>query len=280
MVSQARRICSNDYLITLVSNGLLICIGIATGILTARLLGPEGRGSLAAILVWTNAIVTLGVIGIPHTLTYYSGREPAKRGLLWQTALNMAVVQGVFLSIGAASVLPFILREQPAATRTAAMWFAFSILIHLFQLYQLALLQGAGWFRLWNLLRLLYSGLYLGLLVIFSSGGLTLYEPLIAQVVAMVIQTMVVTFLCYRTWGMSQYESRGSFLRPVLAFAIPTALASSSQLISAQVDQLALTQFVSPAELGLYTVAVGLAHGVLPASSAVSWMGCLVPATY
>ena len=42
---------------TVVVQGLTLGFGILTGILTARMLGPVGRGEYAAIIIWPTAIV-------------------------------------------------------------------------------------------------------------------------------------------------------------------------------------------------------------------------------
>ena len=265
-----RRICQNDYFVTLASNVLLSGIGFLTGVLTARLLGPEGRGSLGAILVWTNTIGAIGVIGIPQAITYYSGCEPTKRAILWRTSISLASVQGMVLSMGCAVAVPLILRAHEPATRHSAVWFSFFIFLSLLQGYQLALLQGAGRFRSWNMIRLFSAAAYLVLLVIFSIGGLTLRGALLAQVGSMALTTTIVSYLSYQVWGRGHPKFEVSLLRPLFTFGVPTALAGVSHLAITQLDQLLLTQFVSPAELGLYIVAVSLSWAILPASQAVS----------
>lgn len=260
----------NDYLVTLLSNILLSGMGLLTGIITAKLLGPHGRGSLGAIVVWTNMIGSIGVIGIPHAITYYSGRGTAGRSLLWRTSIFLASVQGMTLSIGSAAALPLILRNLEPAARDETIWFSFFIVLSLLQGYQLALLQGAGRFRSWNLLRLFSSAAHLVLLLVFSIGGLTLRGALLAQMGSMALTTLAVSYLCYKIWGGEHPKLEAPLLRQLFGFGIPTALAGLSYLVSSQLDQILLTQLVGPTELGLYVVAVGLSWGILPASQAVS----------
>ena len=45
-----------------------------TGILAARLLGPENRGLLALIWVVAVALAQFGTLGVPAALTFYVGR--------------------------------------------------------------------------------------------------------------------------------------------------------------------------------------------------------------
>src|SRR5215510_15074894 len=63
-------------LLTLLANFVLAGIGLATGATVARLLGPHGRGELAAIQTWPMFIGYLSLLGTGNALVYYSAQEP------------------------------------------------------------------------------------------------------------------------------------------------------------------------------------------------------------
>ena len=50
---------------------------VVTGVLLARMLGPDGRGYLAALILWPLVITQLGNLGIPSALTYSIARDPS-----------------------------------------------------------------------------------------------------------------------------------------------------------------------------------------------------------
>ena len=50
---------------TFLANIALYVLAAATGPLAARLLGPDGRGALAAIQLWPGAIATFAMLGLP-----------------------------------------------------------------------------------------------------------------------------------------------------------------------------------------------------------------------
>ena len=54
-------------------------IGLLTGILVTRWLGPDGRGQLAVIISWPSMLAYLGNLGLPVALTYAAAREPLQR---------------------------------------------------------------------------------------------------------------------------------------------------------------------------------------------------------
>ena len=57
------------FIFTIGAEFLLLVLGVVTGTILARVLGPVGRGELAAITLWPGILLTLGGLGIPHTIT-------------------------------------------------------------------------------------------------------------------------------------------------------------------------------------------------------------------
>ena len=54
-----------------------------TGALAARLLGPDGRGQLAAIQMWPNFLAAIANLGLPEALVYFSARSTPAPGAIW-----------------------------------------------------------------------------------------------------------------------------------------------------------------------------------------------------
>ena len=63
---------------------------ILTGTLVARMLGPDGRGYLAALILWPWVITLFGNLGIPSALTYSIARDPSASRTLarWASGLR------------------------------------------------------------------------------------------------------------------------------------------------------------------------------------------------
>src|SRR5258706_729427 len=67
-----------DLAATSVGSLLLACIGLATGPLLARILGPVGRGELASIQNACFVVATLALVGLTDAVTYWCAREPQR----------------------------------------------------------------------------------------------------------------------------------------------------------------------------------------------------------
>ena len=112
---------------------VLLAIGIGLGIVSARLLGPEGRGLLAAAEVLSALGVQFGILGMQSANTYFVVRNRATLGsllgnsylisflgggafivaawLLFTLCPSLATVQG-FLLLLALALIPFRLCAQ------------------------------------------------------------------------------------------------------------------------------------------------------------------------
>ena len=55
---------------TLLANVLILGVNFGTGIITARLLGPVGRGEQAAIILWPQFLAYALTLGLPSAMLY------------------------------------------------------------------------------------------------------------------------------------------------------------------------------------------------------------------
>jgi O-antigen/teichoic acid export membrane protein len=67
-----------DAILTLGAQFAIQLVGLITGVLAARYLGPSGRGELATVIVWVTMIVYVGNLGLPVAYTYAAAREPER----------------------------------------------------------------------------------------------------------------------------------------------------------------------------------------------------------
>ena len=69
-----------NMMVTGATNVAIAAMGIVTGVVAARLLGPRGRGELVAIQTWPLFIAGIAMLGTPEALAYYSARSPTDAG--------------------------------------------------------------------------------------------------------------------------------------------------------------------------------------------------------
>jgi O-antigen/teichoic acid export membrane protein len=92
--------------ITLFARGLALPIGIASSIITARALGPEGRGVLAALTVLQGLAIQFGTLGYNGSITYSLSQTPDRAkaivGNSVITALGGGIIVATLFAVGAA----------------------------------------------------------------------------------------------------------------------------------------------------------------------------------
>ncbi len=259
-------------LLTTGTNVIMAIIGLVTGILAARLLGPQGRGDLAAIQIWPTSIATIAMLGLPQALVYYSAREPNNAGRYTGSAMALALLASFpFMAMGYI-VMPILLSAQSSDIITAARWYL--LLVPLFALVAMPYnsLQGRSDFVFWNGLRVVPSMAWLAILTIAWMFGRTE-----AQFVAY-SYLVALTFLFFPVIYIVVHRVPGPFWpdvrkwRDMLRYGIPSMASDIPQMLNFRLDQMLIAAFLPAKALGLYVVAVSwssLAHLMPSAMGAV-----------
>ena len=238
------------------------------GILAARLLGPAGRGELAAAVVWTAILGVVVSLGLPQALTYYTAREPAAVGSIFFAALSLLAVQSLVGIIGGWAVVTVTLTaSQPAAVESVRLYLL-TIPATTLITYLSTIGQGLRRFRLFNSLRVAASATYVAGLVIASIADWRDARQIIPVLVIcqwLVALAGIVVFI-------RRVRPRGRFewwrARQLLWYGLKSYWGSLSWMANARLDQFIMSAFVSLSDLGEYAVAVSYATVLFPLSGA------------
>ncbi len=112
---------------SIISKAVILGLQGSTGILTARALGPAGRGELAAMILWPLFVASVTTLGVPSSLIYYLGHRPQERERLIANGFLMATVLGVLAAAVTALVLPWWLHQYSAHIIHTAEWFLITV---------------------------------------------------------------------------------------------------------------------------------------------------------
>lgn len=105
----------SDTAVLMLSNLTAAVVGIVTGVVGARALGPAGRGDLAVIVFWPSLIATLTELGVADALTYRIARRAGSvRKLITRGMLLAGASSSLGVLLGAV-LLPWVLRGEQAA---------------------------------------------------------------------------------------------------------------------------------------------------------------------
>lgn len=232
-------------------------LNVVTGILLARTLGPNDRGTLAAVLLWPMVLAAVGSLGLTEAVTYFTARASERARDLLGTVLALSCVTSAGLIAVGLVLEPLVLRDGHQDSVSLGRLFLLFIPLNLLTLGAMGVLNGLrryGWF---NILRFLVIALTAcGLICIGLRGQLTVRNASFVYLGANAMTLCIALGVALRSAGGA--SSKRSLFRPLLAFGVKSHLASVSSVANERADQLLISAFLAPRLLGLYVVAVTL----------------------
>ena len=247
---------------------LAAALGLVTGPLIARALGPAGRGEYAAVMIYTDltiAIVALGITGsINYSLQTLMLDARQVLGVVWRFC---AIVLLPSLLIGAV-VSAGVLSSYSTTAQIAALVFIGLAPLGVLQrcLTGFILAEGA----LGVLTRIQVAPLLINaaaVVVLAVIGELTLTNYLIVTFVT----TLVPLAIALR--GVRLRPARGGRLGPQLRFGLRAYPGTLASFANGRLDQALIAPFLGAADLGFYAVAVSFANLPLGLVQAVAARG-------
>jgi O-antigen/teichoic acid export membrane protein len=141
-----------------VSAGTLVA-SLVTGIIAARVLGPSGRGVLAAVLVFPQTVGMAFTLGCAQSIAFHQAREPGLAARLlstWGTTLAAAAVAAIAVGM---VLVPVALGALSAHAQTLARIYLVTVVVVLLTELVYGVLLGDQDFGFLNLMRLMQPAL-------------------------------------------------------------------------------------------------------------------------
>jgi len=240
----------------------ILAIGGLTGVIAARLLGPQGRGELAALTLWPSMLVLLASMGINQAIVFYTGRRQDTVSQVWAGSTLIGLLQSACVVAAGFLLIPLALAHYSEGVRHLSLAFLAASPLVVLGGYPANLLQGKLALGSFNLARLTAPAVYaVGLLIVSVLGGSSLGSVVTLQILGITAAMGLGYVLLLRKTGLRFLWDAGT-CKNLLTFGCKTQLANVSYYVNQSADQLALSLFVPPRELGLYVVAVTLASAV------------------
>jgi O-antigen/teichoic acid export membrane protein len=247
---------------TVMGQGLVLGLGILTGILSARILGPVGRGEYVAVCAWPMGISTLISLGISQALTFNVGRRTFSISEMTTAALTLAVIQGALTIAVGFVILPRVLDKYSPTVQHLGIVFLLLTPAVVLGMYASNVFQGVQDLSRFNIIRVLPPFVYLaGLFAIHFAHLKSLQGVIFSQLAGYAITVVVGSWLirkCFRP----RWQWNKSAIPSLVSFGFRTHATSLANYFNQRIDQLILSVIIPPRELGFYAVAVTLSTSV------------------
>ena len=256
-----------------------IVVSAGTGMITARVLGPAGRGALAAMIMWPVFLAGTLTFGLPSALIYCMRQSERKNhARLFSTAVTLAAIIGVIASVLAIFVLPSWLSGYGVQVVHRTQWLMLFTLSSVLMLIFRAAFEATAKFgtsaATWLLCPLQTLA---ALLVLSTLDRLTELTAALSYVLAGV-PVVVWMFLRLRRelgWDLSGFVGSS---RELLSYGLRSYGVDLCGTLAQSVDQALVVGMISASEMGRYVVALSLSRilsAVYQATAAVLFPKCI-----
>ncbi len=235
----------------------MMAIGIVNGVITARWLGPSGRGSFQLLVLLPIMLSNFVKLGIPQASVYYMRRRGASASDVASNSIWFAFVMG-----GAAVVVCWIernwllakfLKEVPETLLAPSLLLIPFVLL---QFYLLGVAQAQERFREYNIRQLVPNSLSLiGLSTTLIFLHMGLVGAVLVQVTIQIMMTVWMTWRVHREAPL-HLKWKPELARGMLAFGSKSYVQTLAATLHLRLDQFLCAYFLAPADVGLYAVAV------------------------
>lgn len=266
----ARRGLLNDVLGVFGTRVLWTLLGVLSGVVLARKLGPHDRGILALVLVTPNTVVTLVKLGIAQANVFFINREGTPSVRVASNSAVLALVLGT-----AAALVIWGLRDGLLSTvlRSVPPWALalclMRIPMRLLDDFLYGVLQAVGGFRIYNV-RLVASEVlrFFSIVVCLVVFDLGLFAAVLIHTVVNLVNVawLVVTTRRDIPFGLGV---DGPLMRKQLEFGIRSWVQTLTAHMLLRADLYLIAYFLTPSDTAFYALASHFTEMVLEIPQAV-----------
>ncbi len=261
--SRLRRL-AEDASGTFATRLVTMTFGLGTGIITARALGPEGRGIFSLAALFPATVVTLSKLGQGVASVYFIRREREDPGRIASNDLALAVIVGTVLVCISALASPALLGS---VLRGVPFW-ALAVMLPMIPVlltesYLYGVLQATDRFRVYNTRLLAEAVLTLtgmALVLLWWKAGLRGALGVVVAIRITMATWVVVTI--HRTSPLRWGFDTGLFRR-MLRYGLKSHMQIVASHFHFKADIYLLAYFLDPARVAFYVIAARLAEHIL-----------------
>ncbi|WP_163379875.1 flippase [Cyclobacterium sp. SYSU L10401] len=250
----------SDFLAVFKSKAFNIILALLTGIIYARVLGPEGSGILAGVIIYPTLFVSFATLGLRQAAVYYVGKEIKPVDTVFSTIITVWLFTSGFAVVSCIYLLQYLAGNEysPLMIGLAVAAIPFEI----FKDYSSGILLGKNNIKKFATITWLPSLFRLtGALLFVWWLGWGVAGALIAPLLAMMLMAGLMFYFLkpYLSFTFSfDWELSKSMLQMGIVFAIALFVIN----LNYKVDQILLERLSSAYELGIYEKGVTLVEKV------------------
>jgi O-antigen/teichoic acid export membrane protein len=248
---------------------VMTALGMGTGVITARWLGPHDRGLFQLLTFMPITLSNFVKLGIPQASVYYMRRKGASASAVASNSIWFAFVMGTLLALvcwfGRDWLLTNILKDSP---RELVLPTLALVPFALLQFYMLGVAQAQERFTEYNIRQIAPNvlslvGMFVSLVVLHQG----LVAAVLTQAAIMVFMSGWLTLRVHREAPL-QARVDGDLLRGMLGFGGKSYVQTLAATLHHSLDQYLIAYLLNPGEVAYYVIGVNLSNLLLRLSDA------------
>lgn len=252
----------NDSVKTMAFSMAIMLVNMGTGMITARWLGPEGRGMLTAMILLPQFLAFVTTFGIHTALLFQVKKTPEEEGALYYSSLFLTGITGMAAISAGIVLIPLVMGSQTTGVIPAAQLFmSVTPFMHLFFVNN-ALFCAREEFHLFNRLRYLVPVTTLIVLLSLAVSGVL--SPFTTGLAYLLPYIPIASWAVYRRLRLYRPRPRLRQLRlpgkRIIRYGLGSYGIDLLGNLILYIDQIILIGLLAPGPLGLYVVAVSLSR--------------------
>lgn len=244
---------------TLLARALIITVNVATGTITARILGPSGRGEQAAMAIWPQFFAYSLSFGLPSALLYTLKRYPTDRS----RTFSAAVVLGVFISIFSAIVgviaIPMLMSGKYGAEAirlSQALMLVVPVVV--FTEVLRSAMEASDEFAIANQIRYIPPLSTLGILIVLAlTQHLTPFTAVVSYWIPMV-PLLIWMIACAKRFFVIRFTYLKTSFKRLLHYGLRAYGIDLISALAGQIQQVLAVSLLVSSSMGLYAIAFSL----------------------
>lgn len=240
-------------------NGVLLLISIATGVITARTLGPDGRGALAAIVLGPELLAAAFSMGLPAAAIYWIKREEESAGATLGAVLILGAALGVVLAIFGALAASTFLASYGSDVVRQAQWAMAATPVLLLLYITGAALRALDRFTAFNLAHLLQYGAALAALALAAATSTLSVGVAAAIYLGAALPSLVYSFAASARRVRPSFRAIGARVRQLAHYGLRASGVELANVLAFEFPRVLMVGLLEPAAMGLFIVARSLA---------------------
>lgn len=245
-------------------------MGVVSGVILARWLGPYNRGILALVLLVPSTILTLTKLGVSQATVYYINRKEASVDQVASNSVILALSFGLLSAVGVwllrDNLLSSVLKDIP----TWALAFALArVPLLLLDNYLYSVLQATGQFGIYNTRLLISEALRLVLVAIFIMWmNLGLFAAVATYTLVSVVNMGWLMFTMSRSVRFS-FKVDPVLMSHMLSFGVRSYMQVVIAHLLLRIDVYMVQSMLGTVETAYYSLALHFTETVLEVPQAI-----------